>query len=357
MVERMSLPRLSWVRAAIAAAALFVLPAIAPGDHLMSFAGGKAWLNSAPLTPASLQGKVVLVDFWDYTCINCLRTLPYLREWYKRYASDGFVIVGVEAPEFRFETDGKNLADATSRLGVVWPVVSDFDFAVWKRYGINAWPTELLFDQSGKLVEEEIGEGNYPQTEAEIQALLRKANPSLNLPPPMALLPQDNYDKPGAVCYPKTAEIVVERSRIGNAVSGDPRMDQNYQDPGQHKDGTLYLDGYWRATRQSISYSGGGGYVALPYHAIQVETVMRSNGGPIRVNVTQDDKPVPRDDAGSDLHYDAKGNSYVLVDAPRAYEVIMNAAFGHHELVLSPQGGGLRIYDFAFESCEVPGAK
>jgi thiol-disulfide isomerase/thioredoxin len=170
------------------------LIAISPGDAMREFSGASAWLNvSGALTPSDLRGKVVLVDFWEYSCINCLRTLPYLSEWYKRYHTDGFVIVGVHTPEFGFTGEKKNVAEAAERLGVGWPIVLDDDYAIWKRYGINEWPTELLFDQNGALVESSAGEGGYQKTEATIQGLLRKANPSVTLPPVMALLPRDNY--------------------------------------------------------------------------------------------------------------------------------------------------------------------
>src|SRR5580700_2998379 len=175
-------------------------------DSLQNFDGAAGWLNGAPRTLADLRGKVVLVDFWEYTCINCLRTLPYLKTWYARYHDKGLEIIGVHSPEFGFSGDRSNVASAAARLGVTWPVALDDDHAIWLRYGVSSWPTETLFDQSGKLVDTQVGEGNYPQTETQIQALLTSKNPELHLPPVMALLPQDSYDKPGSVCYPQTAE-------------------------------------------------------------------------------------------------------------------------------------------------------
>jgi thiol-disulfide isomerase/thioredoxin len=354
---RFALQCLTLARLFFLSAAGLAALALAPGDQIKDWNGGNGWINSAPLTPASLQGKVVLVDFWEYTCLNCLRTLPYLREWYKRYQDDGFVIVGVQTPEFEFSGDTKNVEDATKRLGITWPVVLDANYAIWKRYETRAWPTELLFDQTGKLVEVQVGEGNYPQTEAKIQSLLRQSNPHLTLPAPMALLPQDSYDKPGAVCYPSTAEMLIGRTPIADPAMGDPMTDLNYVDSSKHDDGKIYLQGYWHSTKEGLVYGGGDGYMALPYHAIQVEVVMRPLNGASRVSVTQDGKPIPHSDAGSDVQYDASGNSYVMVDQPRAYEVVMNAAFGHHELRLSPDHLGIGIYDFAFESCEIPGSK
>ena len=323
-----------------------------------SFDGNAGWLNGPPPSPASLQGKVVLVDFWEYTCLNCLRTLPYLKEWYGRYRDDGFTIVGVHSPEFAFSGERANVEAAVRRLGVTWPVVLDDDLAIWKRYGNQAWPGEYLFDRNGTLVEHVTGEGRYQETEAKIQAVLREGNPQLRFPPVMALLPQDSYDKPGAVCYLKTPEVLVEAQPIAESASfRDASGARSFTDPDKHDDGRVYLQGFWRVTQQGVVSAGGSGYAALRYHAIAVETVLRpENGETIRVTVTQDGKPVAHADAGSDLHYDANGNSYLNVDAPRGYDVVDNAAFGTHELRLSPDKLGLGIYDFAFEACEVPAA-
>ncbi|HLI96850.1 MAG TPA: redoxin family protein [Candidatus Baltobacteraceae bacterium] len=342
------------------------LAAVLFGTLLMgvtpSFSGGTTWLNSPPLTPESLRGKVVLVDFWEYTCINCLRTLPYLREWYRRYHDDGLVIVGVHTPEFQFSGDDKNVADAVKRLQVSWPVVLDDNAAIWNRYHNSIWPHEYLFDQNGNLVESQEGEGNYPQTEARIQALLHAANPHLHLPPVMALLPQDSYDKPGAVCYPMTPETYVGPWH-GQHVADSPQLGdptQYIDSGGNHEDGKIYLQGFWQISPlgQAMVSAGGDGYAALKYHAIQVVAVMRpEQGSPVRVNVTQDGKPLARSDAGKDITYDRSGMSYVTVDASRAYDLVMNSHFGSHELRLLPERYGLGLYSFDFESCEVPGSR
>ena len=361
---RLRLVRLS-LRAAAAAAllagfALFLGSAPGrtdPTERILSFDGGSGWINSAPLSPADLHGKVVLVDFWEYTCINCLRTLPYLREWYRRYRDQGFVIIGVHTPEFDFSGKRSNVAPAAKRLGVVWPIVMDDRFTIWKRYGNTVWPHEYLYDQKGSLVDSVIGEGAYPQTEARIQALLQASNPRLALPAVMPLLPQDSYDKPGAVCYPHTPELLVGRNPIADApASANYAQDTDYADTATSpQDGAIYLQGFWHLTSEAAVSGESNGFVALRYHSIQLVVVMRpESGGTIRVNITQDGKPVAKEDAGKDLRYDERGRSYVTVDAPRAYDVVMNARFGTHDLELSPASSGLGVYDFAFESCEVP---
>jgi len=331
---------------------------------ILPFDGNNGWINSAALTPSDLRGKVVLVDFWAYTCINCLRTLPYLHAWYGTYRNSGFVIVGVHTPEFDFEADSGNVNAAVKRLGVDWPVVIDNGHAIWNRYQNDAWPKEYLFDQQGKLVDTQTGEGEYQQTEAKIQGLLRTADPGIHLPAIMALLPQDDYTKPGAVCYPQTNETFVgpwHGVAVVNPGFPDGSGDVNYVDDSHaDRDGNIYLQGYWRPTQhgEAMVARSGDGYLRLPYHAIQVVGVMKpETGDAIRVNVVQDGKPVSRADAGSDLTYDASGASYVTVDSARAYDLLMNARFGHHDLRLYPQHYGLGVYSFAFESCEVTPSK
>jgi len=345
------------VRVIITFAAMAML-ALSPVDSIQNFDGATGWINTPALTPQNLRGKVVLVDFWEYTCINCLRTLPYLREWYRRYANDGLVIVGVHTPEFKFSSLAKNVADAAKRLGVTWPVVLDSDHAVWERYHNSIWPHEYLYDQNGRLIESVEGEGNYPQTESAIQTLLKQRNPALRLPRVMALLPQDSYDKPGAVCYPHTPEILVSVGRGGTVANAstfiDPSNDNNFTDSGEHhQDGAMYLQGFWHQAPQAVIFAGGDGYAAFDYRAIEVVGVLKpENGAAVRANVLQDGKPLARQDAGTDVRYDSRGNSYVTVDAPRAYELVMNKRYGAHELRLQPDGLGLGIYSFDFESCE-----
>jgi thiol-disulfide isomerase/thioredoxin len=139
------------------------------------FTGTQRWFNSPPLSLAALRGKVVLVDFWTYTCINCLRTLPYVKAWYARYHARGFVVVGVHTPEFGFEHDAGNVRAAIGRFGIRYPVVQDNGYKTWDAWGNNAWPAEYLIDARGRVREAREGEGGYADTERNIRALLSEA--------------------------------------------------------------------------------------------------------------------------------------------------------------------------------------
>ncbi len=331
---------------------------------IQSFDGNTGWLNSAPLTPADLHGKIVLVDFWEYTCVNCLRVLPYEKTWYDRYKQYGFVIVGVHTPEFHFSGETANVAAAATRLGVSWPIVLDSEGVIWQRYDNQFWPHEFLVDGNGRVVLDHVGEGDYPATETAIQTLIRKQRPGVELPKPMALLPADSYTKPGAVCYPQTPEVYVGLWRSPDAALGNREGYHRgevvtYRDPGHnHFDGFVYLQGPWFNAEQAMVHARSDDaavdHLDLRYHAIEVVSVLKPESGkPITVYVEQDGKPLSKADAGADIRYDADDRAYVIVDEPRAYELVMNRHFGHHDLRLRPVEYGLGVYTFAFESCEV----
>ena len=135
----------------------------------------RKWINSEPLTMDSLRGNVVLIDFWTYTCVNCIRTLPFLREWYDRYSDQGLVIVGVHTPEFEFEKIYENVIEATQDEGVAWPVVQDNEFSVWRSFSNRYWPAKYLIDQTGVIRYTHFGEGKYGETEEMIRKLLDEA--------------------------------------------------------------------------------------------------------------------------------------------------------------------------------------
>ncbi len=278
--------------------------------------------------------------------------------WNRRYANDGFMIVGVHTPEFKFSGQSSNVAAASKRLGVTWPVALDDDHAIWDRYQNRIWPHEFLYDQNGRLVESVEGEGNYPQTEAKIQELLKKqrsltaracgdgvaaARQSTISPERFAIrIRRRSWSEPETGEQSPTSA----RSWIRQAttISPIPAITATARS-------TFRVFGGWR--RKRVVSSGGDGYAALNYRAIQVVSVMMpSDAGSTRVGVMQDGKPVAAQDAGADIHYDSHGNSYVQVDAPREYDLVMNKHYAPHELRLEPGGAGLGIYSFDFESCE-----
>ena len=220
--------------------------AAAPG-----FSGGGTWLNSEPLDIEDLRGKVVLVDFWTYSCINCQRTFPYLRAWWNKYKDRGLVIVGVHSPEFEFEKDTENVREATQKYGVAWPVVQDNDFVIWRAYKNHFWPHKYLVDQEGKIVYDRIGEGAYEETERRIQELLGIADVAVTQEP-----------QTGSVGFGmgQTPELYVNTKGRGSGHLGTGRN-------------RVELLGDWQVAGD-FSSAGKGARLRLDFKASEVNLVM-----------------------------------------------------------------------------------
>lgn len=329
------------------------------------FPGGLKWLNSEPLTLQGLRGKVVLIDFWEYTCVNCIRTFPYLKAWHQKYKDKGLVIVGVHTPEFDFAKEEANVRKGAEKFGLTWPMVNDRDFLVWRTWGNRYWPAKYLIDSNGYVRYLHFGEGAYQNTESWIQKLLKEANPNVELPETLTP-PVRDTDKPGAVCYPVTPELYLGWERGGHAGTlanpegYKPTQVVTYKDPAKWEDGMVYLKGPWKNHQEALISTrkppaGATDYLGIKYHALEVNAVIKPESGkPVKVWIYHDGKPVAPKDKGSDIRYDAAGKSFILVDQPKMYSLIKNAAFAQRTLKLAPTGGGMGIYTFTFSSCEVP---
>jgi thiol-disulfide isomerase/thioredoxin len=325
-------------------------------------AKGLKWLNSPPLTMEGLRGKVVLIDFWEYTCINCIRTLPYLKAWHEKYKDKGLVIVGVHTPEFHFARTPANVEKSVKDFGLKYPIIVDSDYTVWNAYGNRYWPAKYLIDKDGNARFFHPGEGAYEATEARIQQLLKEVDPKVELPAVTPAL--RGTDKMGAVCYPVTPELYIGALRGGhegtlaNKEGYRVGRDVTYKDPGKWDDGRVYMNGQWKNTNEALISTrespSARDYIGIRYHALEVNSVIRpENGKPVRVWVYHDEKPVARKDKGTDIRYDEKGRSYLLVDQPRMYNIIKNEKFGQRNLRLAAASPGMGIYSFTFVSCEV----
>src|SRR5882762_3359423 len=235
---------------------------------------GRLWLNSPPLSFRQLRGRVVLVDFWDYTCVNCIRTLPYVVEWNRRYAKSGLVIVGVHAPEFSFAREGSHVAEAAARFGLEYPIVLDNEYAIWRAYSNRFWPAKYLIDSKGRIRYYHFGEGSYQESEVAIQGLLRELSPTVSLPPPME--PMRDTDQPGAVCYRVTPELYLghARGQFGNPEGVIRDQAHDYRDVGPHVEGMSYLGGRWRVEQESARAEAPGAAISLRYTAKDVNLVM-----------------------------------------------------------------------------------
>jgi thiol-disulfide isomerase/thioredoxin len=325
--------------------------------HAPEFPPGVQWLQGGPLTMSGLRGKAVLIDFWDYTCVNCLRTLPYVTEWHRRYEPHGLVVVGVHAPEFSFAREGGNVARAVREHGITYPVVLDNDYAVWQAWANRYWPAKYLVDAHGYLRYYHFGEGGYGETERAIQAVLREAFPQALLPAVMD--PVRDEDRPGAVCYRVTPELYLGYAR---GLYGNPQLTPDrpatYRDPGMHTDGYAYLDGDWLISGEYLARpagAAGASRLVVPYMAKDVNLVIHppAYGGAATMSVLHDGAPIAASDAGEDVRAGA-ATSLLTVDVPRMYRIVRNRDIGRHALALETTSDGVALYAFTFTSCVMP---
>lgn len=315
---------------------------------------GRHWINSPALTMAQLRGRVVLVDFWDYTCVNCIRTLPYVKEWDRRYRTIGLTVVGVHAPEFHFARTTRHVEGAVEEMGLGYPIVLDNDYQIWQAYSNRCWPAKYLIDGNGYVRYYHFGEGAYRETEEAIQRLIREIHPEVIFPPVME--PVRGSDKPGARCFPVTPELYLgfERGRLGNE-SGYAKNEVKVYQAGQTYSPELaYLDGPWFAGPEGITacpLEDRPSRLLVPCKAAEVNLVMSPpEEGIGRVDIRVDGKPLPEALAGDDVtHVDGKAG--VDVKEPRMYRLVTNARVESQLLELQTFTPGLEAYAFTFVSC------
>ena len=315
------------------------------------------WLNSPPLSLAELRGRVVLLDFFDYTCVNCLRTLPYLTRWWERYRDHGLTIIGLHAPEFDLGADPENVRRGLELYGISYPVALDSHYRIWRAFRNNVWPRHFLVDVDGVVVEDHAGEGGYRETEANIQLLLRDMDPAVaDLP---LLDPMRPEDGPGVQVLPQTPELYLGYQR-GTLPQGYRRRQVvDYRDPGEHRVPAVYLQGPWHAGPQSLQHARetdlpGQDYLQLEYLAQEVNLVLRgSPERPYRVYLSLDGQRVPAGYQGAEVM--EEGNAtYLLVDQPRMYQLV-DGDYGVHSLRLSSASDQLTAYAFTFGAWSIPG--
>lgn len=281
------------------------------------FIPGGVWFNSEPLTIAASKGKVVLVDFWTYTCINCIRTLPYLRSWHEKYADKGLVIVGVHTPEFEFEKSAENVQQAIQDFEIKYPVMQDNDFATWNKYKNRYWPAKYLIDKDSRIRYTHFGEGEYDETEKIIQTLLQETGTEVNI----------QINNPTYQIQGRTPELY-----LGNA-----RRVPNF----------ITFAGKWNYTDEAALPTTGS-TLELDFEAKEVFLVMRPGANNTinqlgKMKVYLDGALVAPAKSGIDVV-----NGEVTIDKNRLYKLIKFPSVGKHKLKLEFQSDSIELYAFTF---------
>ncbi|MDA1216530.1 MAG: redoxin domain-containing protein, partial [Chloroflexi bacterium] len=335
------------------------------GNLAPEFEGNASWINSEPLVMSDLRGKVVLVDFWTYTCVNCIRTFPYLVDWNAKYADKGLVIVGVHTPEFEFEKDRENVIRATEEHGIEYPVAQDNEFETWRNYENNAWPAKYLTDANGVVRYTHLGEGAYDEAEAEIRKLLIEAGADLS-GIEAGTDPGPEFDSraygSGDLNTRITRELyggTLRNFTINGQYVADPAYYAatdavtTYIDNFDHKNHFFYLQGPWLNGTESVIHARRTetfeDFVALKFYAASVNAVINpyQTTEPFEVEVTMDGNSLKANEAGADVIVEG-GRSYFVVDEPRMYQVVELPDFGGHELDLSAKSEGFALFAFTF---------
>jgi len=330
-----------------------------PGENV----SGTTWINSSLLTMADLRGKVVLIDFWEYTCINCIRTFAQNKMWYARYHKNGFEIIGVHDPEFDIAYSVNNVREAVKRFGLPYPIVVDDWFTIWKSYHNNTWPHRFLIDAKGVIRYARAGEGGDTAFEQAIRELLVEAHPDLKFTARERILAED--DPFTEQCGIPTEEMYVGdwygRGVLANAEGYQQGKTVQYKLPGKISDGAAAVSGPWETDKNGMTYRGKGqspgenaDRLEVRYHARELYAVMNvARGKPSRLFIQQDGKFLSASNKGVDVQLDPEGRSYIDVRESRMYYLAANPSFGSHSVSLIPTAPGLTVNSFTFgNSCQ-----
>src|ERR1700744_1213930 len=309
--------------------------------------GAVGWLNSPPLTRAGLRGKVVLVDFWTYSCINCLRSLPYIRAWAAKYKDHGLVVLGVHSPEFAFEKDPANVKKAVENLGVTYPVALDSNLAIWQAFNNQYWPAHYFIDGQGRIRAHHFGEGEYDQSERTIQTLLKEAGYK-DVPGGIV-----DPDKAGAMAAADENDMESPETYLGygrgeNFASGRPTPDKpaNYTTPYPLGANQWGFTVRWTIGEAKSVLAAAGGKITFHFHARDLHLVLGPAAGnkPVRFKVMLDGQPPG---AAHGVDSDADGNG--TVTSQRLYQLIrQQGSVTDHTFSIEFLDSGVEAYSFTF---------
>jgi len=303
------------------------------------------YINTTPEQLAKeIEGKVVLYDIWTYSCINCIRTLPYITAWNEKYSDEGLLIIGVHSPEFEFEKDPNNVEMAVNKNGITYPVVLDNEMKTWKAFENRYWPRKYIADHEGYIRYDHIGEGKYPETEKVIQELLeeRATKLGLNVASAESILELEEFEHTSF----RTPELYfgykfsTGRNQLGNAEGFNPGNDVKYTIPDDLKLHHFYLNGVWKNLQGSMKLVSDEGIIELPYFAKEVNIV---TAGKAELIILLDGNPISPEYAGMDV-----SSGKIQVEEPRLYNIVTSKEATSHTLEIQVPEPGFEIYTFTF---------
>ena len=332
-----------------ATAVVSALPfSFAQAAPLRALSASPDWLNTPPLRAEDLRGKVVVVNFWTYSCINSLRALPYLRAWSAKYRDQGLVVIGVHTPEFAFEKDSANVRQAVKALGVDFPVALDSDWRTWRAFDNNAWPAFYFIDAEGRVRHQAIGEGNYDQSERTIQKLLREAGKA-GVPTDIATITGVGPEAPADLDDLGSGESYVGYAQANNFASPSglkPDRRQVYLPPPRLALNSWSLTGDWAVGSEFATAGAASGRITYRFHARDLHMVLGPmvDGRPVRFRVRIDGAP-----PGADHGVDTDGQGRGVVQAPRMYQLARQARpVADRVFEIEFLDPGVRAYVFTF---------
>ena len=347
----------------------FAIPTLAQTDsktidlkvHLApDFGADGTWLDQGAPTPHHISGhhgRVLLIDFWEYTCINCIRDFGAVKRWYSKYHQYGLDVVGVHYGEFAIGFNIDNVRAAAQRFRLPWPVVADQKGSTWKAFASDGWPNRYLVDPQGNIVMKVFGEFGNRELESKIRDLLVAAHPEMAQEiTKIALDPDENAFKPecGATTQETFVGEIYGRSAVEDMAGHHAGDEADFQPPHSPPDGGVMLVGRWRVERDGVFSDGHGAAAELRYHARSLYAVLSlKNEKPIRVNLFEDGSPLPKDGAGADVKFDAN-RAYIDVTGSRMYYLVRSPAFSAHLISMQPETPGLGLNSFTFgNNCQL----
>ena len=296
------------------------------------------WINSKPLGGEELKGRVVLLDFWTYSCINCRRTRPALKEIWRKYHNTKFIIIGVHTPEFEFEKDLTKVQQAVRKLGIEYPVLNDPERINWENYGNTYWPRAAVLNADGEIILEHVGESGYAEIEEEIISELSKMK---QIASARKIKEEKRFYHPDM--SPETYAGSARSPGLGSVRVCTKSGCDEYYDSGKYHPNIIYLQGDWQQTAEYLEFRGESGHLAFRYFAKEVNVVMDGKGS---VSILLDDKPISAADAGKDVQvkYD-KGLAFL--EGADMYNLVKTKEYREGVLKIIPSKG-LRVYAFTF---------